>query len=118
MIKSTLLQRMGIHFMAYCNRQTPSSNDYSIARTVLRHTDHVLDLTQEQLSQEACMSAASISRFFHKCGFANFQEFKKQFQMFLTQRNLRRTHQTMAITYGKSDAEIVCGGGTTQASGT
>ncbi len=106
MIKSKSPERIGKHFICCCNRQTPGSNDYSIAQAVFRHTNNILELSQEQLSAEAHLSGASVSRFFRKCGFATFQDFKRQMELFLSRRNLHRHQKLLTTCYGLTDAEL------------
>lgn len=106
MIKSNYPERTGKHFICYCNKQTSNGNDYNVAQAVFRHTANVLELSQEQLSAEAHLSEASVSRFFRKCGFGTFSDFKKQFQLFLSHRNLRRTQEHLTAYHGRSEEEI------------
>ena len=106
MIKSNYPERTGKHFICYCNRQTPHTSEWSIAQAVFHHIGGILDLSQEQLSAEAHLSGASVSRFFRKCGFASFQAFKQQMERFLSQRNLKRSRALLTAYHGLSDDQL------------
>lgn len=98
--------RNGHHFICCCNKRTRGDKDYSIAQAVLRHTGGVLELSQEQLAAESHLSEASVSRFFRRCGFGSFYEFKTQFALFLAQRRLSKTRKNLGRFYGKSPQEV------------
>lgn len=98
--------RTGHHFICCCNKRTRDDKDYSIAQAVLRHTGNVLGLSQEQLAAESHLSEASVSRFFRRCGFGSFYEFKTQFALFLNQRRLVKTRGSLARFHGKDPEEI------------
>ena len=106
MIRSNYPERTGKHFICCCNQQIPGTSDYSIAQAAIRHVDDVLELSQEDLAAEAHLSESSISRFFHKCGFDTFHEFKKQVQKFLSLRTRRRMQEQLNAYYGKTNADI------------
>ena len=106
MIRSSYPERTGKHFVCYCNQQLPGTSDYSIAQAALRHMDDVLELSQENLAAEAHLSEASVSRFFRKCGFATFQEFKKQLQKFLSLRGRRKMQEQLSSCYEKTNDTI------------
>ena len=106
MLKLPRPERNGKHFVSYCNKRNKSDNDYSIAQAVFRHTGDILPLSQEQLAAESHQSEASASRFFRRCGFASFWEFKTQMVNFLTQRRLRKTQETLNRYHGMTDREV------------
>ena len=106
MIKSNYPERTGKHFVCYCNQQLPGSSDYSIAQAAIQHMDDVLELSQENLAAEAHLSESSVSRFFHKCGFDSFHDFKKQVQKFLSLRGRRRMQEQLSAYYGKTNDAI------------
>ena len=106
MIRSSYPERTGKHFICCCNQQLPGTSDYSIAQAALHHADDVLELSQEQLAAEAHLSEASVSRFFRKCGFATFQEFKKQLQKFLSLRGRRKMQEQISTYYEKTNDTI------------
>ena len=106
MLKLPRPERNGKHFVSYCNKRNKSDNDYSIAQAVFRHMGDILPLSQEQLAAESHQSEASASRFFRRCGFASFWEFKTQMVNFLTQRRLRKTQETLNRYHGMTDREV------------
>ncbi len=106
MIKSNYPERTGKHFVCYCNQQIPGTSDYNIAQAALRSIGDVLDQSQENLAAEAHLSESSVSRFFHKCGFETFSDFKKQVATFLFMRGRRKLQEQINICHGKSNEEI------------
>ena len=106
MIKSNYPERTGKHFVCYCNQQLPGTSDYSIAQAALRSVGDVLEQSQENLAAEAHLSESSVSRFFHKCGFQTFQDFKKQLASFLFMRGRRKLQEQLNTYRGKTDEEI------------
>lgn len=106
MIKSSYPERTGKHFVCYCNQQIPGSSDYSIAQAALQHVDDILELSQEQLAAEAHLSESSVSRFFRKCGFETFHDFKKQVQKFLSLRSRRKMQEQLSSCYGRPDSAL------------
>jgi len=105
-IKSNYPERTGKHFVCYCNQQIPGTSDYSIARAAFQHMGNILDLSQEKLVAEAHLSEPSVSRFFHKCGFETFTDFKKQVQLFLFLRGRRKLQEQLVTYHGKSNEAI------------
>ena len=106
MIKSNYPERTGKHFVCYCNQQIPGTSDYSIAQTAFQHMGNVLDLSQEKLAEESHLSESSVSRFFHKCGFDTFVDFKKQVQTFLFLRGRRKLQEQLTTYHGKNNEAI------------
>ena len=102
MIRSDFPERTGKHFICCCNRQAPGSSDHSVAHAVLQHTKNILELSQEQLSAEAHLSTASVSRFFRRCGFESFQQFKHQLAQFFAERRLRQIRHLLTAFHGKN----------------
>lgn len=106
MIKSSYPERTGRHFICYCNQQIPGTSDYSIAQAALHHADDILELSQEQLAAEAHLSESSVSRFFHKCGFETFHDFKKQVQKFLSLRGRQKMQEHLGAAYGRTNSAL------------
>jgi len=65
-----------LNLINYCNTQINNANDYQIAKIILENLSKSKTITLESLSNEACISQASISRFVKKANFSSFQQFR------------------------------------------
>ena len=63
--------------MQYCNSAVSNQNDYMVSSVIIRRIVNDEDLSIEQISEEACISQASVSRFIRKAGFDNWQDFRE-----------------------------------------
>lgn len=83
--------------ITYCNTQMNNSNEYNIARVILKNVDRLESMSLEKLSEESNISQASVSRFIKKMGFKNYQDFRESFQKALLEIKLNRklSHVTM-----------------------
>lgn len=77
-------------FVKFCNEKVSSQNEYIISRVLLLHIHDMNRQSLENISREANISQASISRFISKLGFPSFQEFKHYMQLASTQLSLSR----------------------------
>lgn len=93
-------------FMEYVNEKTANSNEYSIARAIINNIDMIMDLTLEELANEASISKASASRFVKKMGFESFYDFKLHLHYHLTNISKYKNVLTKTKFAGKSDLEI------------
>lgn len=105
--RSDFPERTGKHFISYCNQQLPGSSDYNIAHAVFHHVGNLLNLSLESLASESHLSKASISRFFHRCGFETFSDFKNQLQTFLFLRSRQKLQKQLTAYHGKSNEAII-----------
>lgn len=94
------------HFLNFCNKQLTGSSDFMVAQHALRHTDDMAQLSLEQLSGEAHLSQATVSRFFRKAGFDNFSQFKIEFERFLLRRRANRNIGILRRFMGQSDEAV------------
>ena len=65
-----------LEFIQRCNTEAMNSNDYNIIQCVFKYIGKETFPSSNQLSLEANVSKASLSRFIKKYGFENYQQFR------------------------------------------
>ncbi len=71
------------HFLDFCNSIPLGTVDKSISSSVLKHCNHLENITIDNISEEANTSNSSIIRFFSKAGYSNFTQFKYEYTIYL-----------------------------------
>ena len=63
--------------ISHCNSAVINQNDYLISAAIIRRIVKDEDLSIEQISEEACISQATVSRFVKRAGFESWHQFRE-----------------------------------------
>jgi len=98
--------RPALQLINICNTQLNNPAEYTIARAILSLSDEKETITLSRLAEMANTSEASVSRFIRKCGYASFQDFRQNYQLFMVQLRLSRKVEGLRTNQTRDYEEI------------
>lgn len=98
---------MGFSFLEYCNSNLSNTNEYNIARVLLKHIHELDAYSLDDISEEANISTASVSRLIKKMGFASYQEFRNDLIAFKHDVMIAREVTCTRRFFTKTNHQIV-----------
>ena len=93
-------------FLSYCMDLRADDNEYPIACAIMDHFHSILEVSIEQIAEEANISKASVSRFVRKAGFDSFSGMKIAVSVYAGELQLARRKVQEKVFNGYKDEDI------------